>query len=63
MAFVAFDDIDAFKLTTPQVTAIDQPLEEICSQAVNILMQEIKKPKKAKKEVLLKPQLILRESV
>jgi LacI family transcriptional regulator len=63
VAFIAFDDIDAFKLTTPQVTAIDQPLEEICSQAVNILMQEIKKPKKSKKEVLLKPHLIIRESV
>jgi LacI family transcriptional regulator len=63
VAFVAFDDIDAFKLTTPQVTAIDQPLEEICSQAVDILMLEIRKPKKSKKEVLLKPQLIIRESV
>jgi LacI family transcriptional regulator len=63
MAFIAFDDIDAFKITTPQVTAIDQPLEEICAHAVNILMQEIKKPKKAKKEVILKPVLIERESV
>jgi LacI family transcriptional regulator len=63
LAFIAFDDIDAFKLTTPQVTAIDQPLDEICSHAVNILMQEIKKPRKAKKEVILKPVLIERESV
>ncbi len=63
MAFLAFDDIDAFKLTTPQVTAIDQPLEEICSHAVNILIHEIKKPRKAKKEVILKPHLIIRESV
>jgi LacI family transcriptional regulator len=63
LAFIAFDDIDAFKLTTPQVTAIDQPLDEICTHAVNILMQEINKPRKAKKEVILKPVLIERESV
>ena len=63
IAFIAFDDIDAFKLTTPQVTAIDQPLNEICTHAVNILMQEINKPRKAKKEVILKPVLIERESV
>jgi LacI family transcriptional regulator len=63
LAFIAFDDIDAFKLTTPQVTAIDQPLEEICTHAVSILMHEINKPRKAKKEVILKPQLIIRESV
>jgi len=63
LAFIAFDDIDAFKLTTPQVTAIDQPLEEICSHAVRILMNEINKPKKVKKEVILEPTLIIRESV
>jgi LacI family transcriptional regulator len=63
LAFIAFDDIDAFKLTTPQVTAIDQPLDEICAHAVSILMQEINKPRKAKKEIILKPVLIIRESV
>jgi LacI family transcriptional regulator len=63
LAFIAFDDIDAFKLTTPQVTAIDQPLEEICANAVSILMNEINKPRKVKKEVILEPTLIIRESV
>jgi len=63
MAFIAFDDIDAFKITSPQVTAIDQPLQEICLHAVSILISEIKKYKNAKKEIILKPKLILRESV
>jgi LacI family transcriptional regulator len=63
IAFIAFDDIDAFKLTTPRVTAIDQPLEEICTHAVSMLMNEIKKPRKSKKEVILNPNLIIRESI
>ena len=63
VAFVAFDDIDAFRLTSPPITAIDQPLEEICTHAVSILLDEIKAYKKVKKQVILKPNLILRESV
>jgi DNA-binding LacI/PurR family transcriptional regulator len=63
LAFIAFDDIDAFKLTTPRVTAIDQPLEEVCSNAVSLLMKDIKKRRKIKKEVILKPQLVIRESM
>ncbi len=63
VAFVAFDDIDAFRLTSPRITAIDQPLEEICNNAVSILLDEIKAYKKVKKQVILKPNLILRESV
>jgi len=63
VAFVAFDDIDAFKLTNPRVTAIDQPLDAICENAVTILMDEIKTYKKVKQEVILNPNLIIRESV
>ncbi|MEI6122926.1 MAG: LacI family DNA-binding transcriptional regulator [Bacteroidota bacterium] len=63
IAFIAFDDIDAFRLTTPTVTAIDQPLEEICQHAVDILLNEIARPRRAKKEIILSPSLIIRQSV
>lgn len=63
LSFLSFDDTDAFKLTTPTITAIDQPLEEICGNAVEILLAEIRKPKKSKKQVVLTPRLIVRESV
>ncbi len=63
IAFVAFDDIDAYKLTTPPITAIDQPLEGMCYHAVQILLNEINKPAKSKKSVIFSPSLILRGSV
>lgn len=62
IAFLSFDDIDAFKITNPSITAIDQPLDELCNYAVNILMDQIEKYQKHKKEIILKPSLIIRES-
>ena len=42
MALVSFDDIDAFKLCYPPVTAVAQPIEEMGREAINMLINEIK---------------------
>ena len=41
VALICFDDIDLFKLTIPTITSVEQPIEEICKQAVDILISEI----------------------
>lgn len=63
ISFLSFDDIEAFRLTSPPVTAIDQPLSEICRNTVDILLSEIKKYKKTKKQLILVPELIVRGSI
>ncbi|MGD0709950.1 MAG: LacI family DNA-binding transcriptional regulator [Bacteroidales bacterium] len=42
IAFVCFDDLDVFKFGRPSITAISQPIEEICKNAADILLENIK---------------------
>lgn len=41
VALVSFDDIDAFKLCYPPITAVGQPIEEMGKIAVDILIKNI----------------------
>ncbi|HBX50426.1 MAG: hypothetical protein A2275_01995 [Bacteroidetes bacterium RIFOXYA12_FULL_35_11] len=63
IALVSFDDIDAFRLTSPSVTAVMQPLDEICDHAVKILFHEItNKTELEKKHIVLQTRLVIRRS-
>lgn len=63
LALVCFDDIDLFKLTSPSITAVAQPLEEICENAVNLLFNEINNNGTAeKKHITLSTKLVIRRS-
>jgi len=42
VALVSFDDIDAFKICYPPITAIAQPIKEMGKEAINILIHNIK---------------------
>ena len=63
VALVSFDDIDAFKLCYPPVTAVAQPISQMGEQAVNILIDTIKSEgANAPKQVSLNTQLEIRRS-
>ena len=63
VALVSFDDIDAFKLCYPPVTAVVQPITKMGETAVSILIENIKKPEKfAAKNISLPTQLEVRRS-
>lgn len=64
VALVSFDDIDAFNLCYPPVTAIDQPIGEMGKKAVDIILDEIKaeSPKEKTQQYALKTDLIIRKS-
>ncbi len=66
IALISFDDIDFFKLTIPTITSVEQPIEEICKHAVDILVNEIenkgKMPKNKKRKVILPTNLLIRRS-
>ena len=64
IALVCFDDLEVFKFSRPSITAIAQPIEEICKDAVDILLEDIKNKDKVveKKQIKLPTTLVIRRS-
>jgi DNA-binding LacI/PurR family transcriptional regulator len=42
MALTCFDDLPYFGFIKPSVTAVSQPISEICTRAFELLMHQIK---------------------
>lgn len=61
---VSFDDHELFRLYSPSITAIAQPIEEISRQLIHILLKDIETGKEGKeiKKIVLPANLIVRES-
>ena len=49
---VGFDDVDIAALTTPPITTIRQPVEQMCSFAVRTILQQLEQGCTAVKTVL-----------
>ena len=64
IAVVSFDDNTLFKLNTPSITVASQPIEEIASTSIDLLLKNINKKGKALQcvSVSLKPTIIIRNS-
>ncbi len=60
---VSFDDLDLFNFCNPPITSIAQPIEEICSKTVDILINEIenKDDKPEKQNFKLSTEIIIRK--
>jgi LacI family transcriptional regulator len=63
LAVVCFDDHDIFRLYTPGITCIKQPIEEIATSAIRMLTRQLE-DKQPLEELCLfqKPSLIIRGS-
>jgi len=64
ISVISFDDHDSFRLHTPSISVIAQPIEKIAQKTVEMLMTQMadEKPYEVEK-VLQKGALIIRESV
>lgn len=66
VAVISYDDHDLFRLYTPAITVIAQPVEEIAKNVIDILLAGMEKPsdKTAKpyQEIVLPTSLIIRQS-
>jgi DNA-binding LacI/PurR family transcriptional regulator len=60
IAVIGYDDIPLAKLFVPALTTMAQPIHEMCSIAVNKILQGLKG--EVMTNELLKPQLIVRET-
>lgn len=63
VSVIGFDDLDISKFTTPGLTTIKQPISAKGERAVEILIENIEKPKMKKVEEVFSVELIERQSV
>ncbi|MFC5684053.1 LacI family DNA-binding transcriptional regulator [Flavobacterium sp. MAHUQ-51] len=64
MGIVSFDDNEFFKFYTPTITAVSQPLDEIATEAMKLLLPLLKHRdvKENIKKIILHAELTVRES-
>jgi LacI family transcriptional regulator len=67
LSIVSFDDIDLFRLYSPPITSIIQPINAIAKNAVEVLLDELKSKEitenSEKKHKLLQTNIVIRNSV
>lgn len=62
IAFAGFDETIWTPLVEPPVTVIRQPTEEIGRTAIELLFKRLEAPSRAAREVILKTELVIRQS-
>lgn len=62
VAVVGFDDFELARHTDPPLTTVRQPLEQIGRTMVRLLLEEMEQPEVAWRHVILRTQLVVRES-
>ncbi|MGL6174747.1 MAG: LacI family DNA-binding transcriptional regulator [Cellulosilyticaceae bacterium] len=62
VAVAGFDDIYLSKITAPPITTYRQPLEIIAKKVIDMLVAKIKNPSQLNKKILIKGELIIRQS-
>lgn len=62
LSVVGFDGIDAAAWTSPALTTVEQPIQEIAETAVNVLQTLISDPQKPLPDSSFRPRLNVRES-
>ena len=64
IAVICFDDNDIFRLYTPAITVIKQPIDRIAKSSVAILMDRlgVGKQKTQRNQVQIEPELVVRKS-
>ena len=63
IAVICFDDNDLFRLGSPSISVIAQPIREIGQRAVAIIIDMIRSKSREPQHYILKPAVVVRESV
>jgi LacI family transcriptional regulator len=64
IAVVTFDDNDLFRLYSPPITVVAQPLEALAEEVISLLLNALEGPKESSRltQLQLTPQLVVRQS-
>lgn len=64
ISVIGYDNIEFGKMTEPELSTINQPIENIVEQSVLLLMEKLKsKDEKTEKNIVIEPNLVIRNSV
>lgn len=63
LSVIGFDNIPVASMVRPALTTIHQPAVETGNKAARMLFERIKNPKLASEQIIISPELIIRESV
>lgn len=63
IAIICFDDNDLFRLATPGITVVSQPIKTIAKNAVEILLKQINQQQNEVSHIVLSTEVIERDSV
>jgi len=64
LAIASFDDHDLFRLMTPSITVVDQPIQKLANAAINTLLHLLNdsEPGDIHTQIKVKPKIYVRES-
>ncbi|WP_369345625.1 LacI family DNA-binding transcriptional regulator [Caldalkalibacillus mannanilyticus] len=62
LSIVGFDNTLLSRSTDPPLTTVEQPIQDMCTKVVDLLIAEIEGKSKDKQRVVFLPQLIVRKS-
>lgn len=62
ISVAGYDDLLYSSLLETPLTTVRQPVEQICSRAVSIMLDQLTGERETSEKILLKPELIVRES-
>jgi LacI family transcriptional regulator len=62
VGLITFDDNELFRLGSPSISVVAQPIEKIGKMAVEALIDQLKNKTKRGSHIVLNPSLIIRES-
>jgi LacI family transcriptional regulator len=57
ISLICFDEIPGYDIFLPKISFISQPIPELGTESIKLLIEKIKRPKLPKKKILLKPVL------
>ena len=62
IGIVGFDDLECARLSSPQITTIRQPVQQIAEMAFKTLLARIRYPQNSPRETYLQAPLVIRDS-
>ncbi|MFB5265636.1 LacI family DNA-binding transcriptional regulator [Paenibacillus enshidis] len=62
LSVIGFDNTILASVTSPPLTTIAQPIEDLGRHAVDLLIEELKQERQPARNMILKPELVVRES-
>ncbi|OAS89271.1 MULTISPECIES: LacI family DNA-binding transcriptional regulator [Metabacillus] len=62
ISIVGFDNSILAEMCYPQLTTVSQPIQEMGKKIIELLVEEIKDPKKLKQRIVMSPELVIRRT-